>query len=164
MTAILRESYLLKTDRLTNKARKPNSRKFSKIILFIWIIGSKAVMFQGSSLTFWHGSFTFHSNKSPTWCNIFQFIILTFVYSSTCNGRPARPRTQHDCHHDTKVKPEVATAATELLMMGGKTPETCWAVNKPQDNKLKNVASGWWFIWIVRWCTDLQTLNYTFKF
>ena len=34
------------------------------------------------------------------------------------------PRTQHDCHHDTKVKPEVATAVIELLMMGGKTPET----------------------------------------
>jgi hypothetical protein len=36
-----------------------------------------------------------------------------------------RPRTQHDCHHDTKVKPEAATAVIELLMMGGKTPETC---------------------------------------
>jgi len=23
----------------------------------------------------------------------------------------------------------------------------------------KIVASGWWFIWIVQWCTDLQTLN-----
>jgi hypothetical protein len=88
----------------------------------------------------------------------FQFIILTFVYSSTCfgsfpahhqelndcsgilwfyllivvtvvlcswSGRPARPRTQHDYHQDTKVKPEAATAVIELLMMGGKTPETC---------------------------------------
>ena len=34
-------------------------------------------------------------------------------------------------------KPEAATAVTELLMMGGKTPETCWAINKRQDNKLK---------------------------
>jgi hypothetical protein len=51
---------------------------------------------------------------------------------------PARPRTQHDCHHDTKVKPEAATEVIELLMMGGKTPETCWAVNKRQDNELKN--------------------------
>jgi len=33
--------------------------------------------------------------------------------------------TQQDCHHDTKVKPEAATAVIELLMMGGKTPETC---------------------------------------
>jgi len=35
----------------------------------------------------------------------------------------ARPRTQHDCHHDAKVKPEAATAAIELLMMGGKRPK-----------------------------------------
>ena len=41
----------------------------------------------------------------------------TFVYT--------KPRTQHDCHHDTKVKTEAATAFIELLMMGGKTPETC---------------------------------------
>jgi hypothetical protein len=53
-------------------------------------------------------------------------------------GRPARPRTQHDYHHDTKVKPEAATAVIVLLMMGAKTPETCRAVNKRQDNKLKN--------------------------
>jgi hypothetical protein len=100
-------------------------------------------------------------NQQPD-ATLFQFIILTFVYSSVCfgsfsahhqelnecsggfwfylrivvifvlcswsgppAGRPARPRTQHDCHHDTKVKPEVATAVIELLMMGGKTPETC---------------------------------------
>ena len=31
-----------------------------------------------------------------------------------------------------------ATAVIELLMMGGKTAETCWPVNKHQDNKLKN--------------------------
>jgi hypothetical protein len=39
-------------------------------------------------------------------------------------GRPDHEQ-QHDCHHDTKVKPEAATAVIELLMMGGKTPETC---------------------------------------
>jgi hypothetical protein len=31
----------------------------------------------------------------------------------------------HDYYHDTKVKPEASTAIIELLMMGGKTPETC---------------------------------------
>jgi len=45
----------------------------------------------------------------------------------SCCVRQARPQTQHDWHHDTKVKPEFATAVIELLMMGGKTPETCWA-------------------------------------
>jgi hypothetical protein len=53
-------------------------------------------------------------------------------------GRPTRPWTQHCYHHDTKVKPEAATAIDELLMMGRRTPETCWAVNKRQDNKLQN--------------------------
>ena len=123
-------------------------------------------------LTFWHWSFTFNSNKSPTWCNSFEFIILTFVYSSTCfgrfpahhqdlndcsgslrfylrivvtvvlcswSGRPARPRARHDYYHDSKVKPEAAMAVIELLMMGGKTPATCWAANKRQDNKLKTL-------------------------
>jgi hypothetical protein len=37
----------------------------------------------------------------------------------------ARPRTQHDYNHDTKVKPEAANAVVEVLMMGGGTPETC---------------------------------------
>jgi hypothetical protein len=103
--------------------------------------------------------------KHQPHATIFQFIILTFVYSSTyfgrfpvhhqelndCSGslwfylrimvivvlclwsgrstgqpdRLARPRTLPDCHHDTKVKPEAATAVIELLIMGGKTPETC---------------------------------------
>jgi len=96
-------------------------------------------------------------NHQPD-ATIFPFIILPFVYSSTCferfpahhqelndysgslwfyllivvtvvlcswSGRSARSRTHHDYHHDTKVKPEAATAVTELLMMGGKTPETC---------------------------------------
>jgi hypothetical protein len=53
------------------------------------------------------------------------------------DNRPARPRTQHDYHHDTKVKPEAATAVIELLTMGAKKSETCWAVNKRQDNKMK---------------------------
>ena len=39
--------------------------------------------------------------------------------------RSVRPRKQHDCHHDKKVKPEAVTAFIELLMLGGKTPETC---------------------------------------
>jgi hypothetical protein len=78
-------------------------------------------------------------NHQPD-ATIFHFIILTFVYSSTCFGRFSaynqelndcsssrlvRPRTQHDFDHDTKVKPEAATEVIELLMMRGKTPETC---------------------------------------
>jgi hypothetical protein len=104
---------------------------------------------------------TIQINHHPD-ATVFQFIILTFVYSSTsfgrfpahyqelndcsssfwfylrivviavlCSwsgrptGRPARPRTQHNYHHDTKVKPEAATAVIKPLVMGGETPETC---------------------------------------
>jgi hypothetical protein len=62
-------------------------------------------------------------------------------------GRPDHDR-QHGYQHAPKVKPEAATAV-ELLMMGVRTPETYWAVNKHQDNKLEELLHlGWWFIWI----------------
>jgi len=59
-----------------------------------------------------------------------QFIILTFtfiyVYLRVRVGY-ARPEheQQHGYHHDTKVKPEAATAVVELLVMGTRKPDTC---------------------------------------
>jgi hypothetical protein len=100
---------------------------------------------------------TIQINRQPD-ATIFRFIILTFIYSSTCfgrfpahhqefndcsgslwfylrivvivvlcswSGRPAQPQTQHDYHHDRKVKPEAAIAVIDLLMLGGKMPKTC---------------------------------------
>jgi hypothetical protein len=110
---------------------------------------------------------TIQINHQPD-ATIFQFIILMFVYRSTCFVRfpahhqelndcsdslwfylrivvtvvlysSARPRTQYDYHHDRKVKSEAASVVIELLMMGGKTFETCWAINKRPDNKLKKL-------------------------
>ena len=134
------------------------------------------------NLTFWHRSFKFNSNKSPTWCNNFSVyypdvclqLNMFRAFSRPSSGAqwlqwwplvlpsyrgdsravfvvgsadwPARPRTQHCYHHDTKVKPEAATAVIALLMMGGETPKTCWAVNKRQDNKLENCC-----IWLVNY-------------
>jgi hypothetical protein len=42
-------------------------------------------------------------------------------------GPDGRPDHEHSTTVTTirKVKPETATAVIELLMMGGKTPETC---------------------------------------
>jgi hypothetical protein len=115
---------------------------------------------------------------------IFQFIILTCIYSKTCFGRsPAYHQKLNDCssslwfylcivvtvllcswsgrlttahHHDSKVKPEAATAVVELLLMGGRTPETCWAVNKRQNNKLK-ICCNWLVIFLN--CTVMHGLT-----
>jgi hypothetical protein len=119
---------------------------------------------------------------------IIQFIILTFIYSSTCfRHSPAdhqelndcssslwfylrivviavlwswlgrltgRTTKQHSYHHDMKVKPEAATAV-ELLMMGGRMPETSWAVNKCQDNKLNNCC-----IWLVIYLNHIWYVSF----
>jgi hypothetical protein len=83
---------------------------------------------------------------------------MTAVAASDFTFVTARARTQHDYHHNTKVKPEAATAVIELLMMGGKTPETCWAVNKRQGNELENCC-----IWLVIYlnCTMMHGLSCT---
>jgi hypothetical protein len=47
----------------------------------------------------------------------------------------------------TYVKPEAAITVFELLLMGGLSPETCWAIKKQQNNKLYyTVASCWFFL------------------
>ena len=73
------------------------------------------------------------SSKNAVAASGFTFV--SWWQSCCVRGRAG----QRDYHHDTKVKPEAGTAVIELLMMGGKTPETCWAVNKRQDNKLKKL-------------------------
>jgi hypothetical protein len=122
---------------------------------------------------------TVQINHQPN-ATIFQFIILTLFYSSTCFGHshthhrelndcsgslwfylrtvliavlcswsgclsPAQQRTQHGYQHALKVKPVI-----ELLMMGGRMPETRWAVKKRQDNKLEKCC-----IWLVIYLKSL---------
>jgi len=46
------------------------------------------------------------------------------------------------------VKSETAITVFELLMMGGLSPETCWAIKKQWNNKFYyTVASCWFFLW-----------------
>jgi len=48
----------------------------------------------------------------------------------------------------TCVRPEAAITVIELLMMGGVSPETCWAIKKHWNNKFYyTVASCLFFLW-----------------
>jgi hypothetical protein len=68
------------------------------------------------------------------------------MYSSTCFGHPHAHQQERCYHHAPTVKPEVATAVVQLLMMGVRTPETCWAVHtsKRQVINLRSCC-----IWLV---------------
>jgi len=81
-----------------------------------------------------------HSLFFTNYTNYLRFKVCKSMHHRTIqiNHQPHATIFQHDCHHDTKVKAEAATAVIELLMMGGTMPETCWAVNKRQDNELEN--------------------------
>jgi len=121
---------------------------------------------------------SFQINHQPD-ATIFQFIILTFIYSSTCfgvfppiirssmtavaasgftfvswwqlycvcgrAGRPAGPTTNTP---RLSLRYEGKTRGCHCIHWapdgGRENPETCWAVNKRQDNKLKNRC-----IWLV---------------
>jgi hypothetical protein len=73
--------------------------------------------------------------------------------SAVGRGRAGQPDhdQKHCYHHAPTVKPEAATAVVELLRMGVRTPETCWAVNKRQVINSRNYC-----IWLL----DLFELYY----
>ena len=94
-----------------------------------------------------------YSNKSQTRCNNFPVyypdgclqLNMFRAFSRPSSGAQwlqwqslVLPSYRGDNRAVFVVGPFITTAVTELLIMGGKTPETCWAVNKRQDNKLKN--------------------------
>ena len=65
------------------------------------------------------------------------------IYWSWSGRRPDYDQ-QHCYHQVPTIKPEAAIAVVELLMMGMRIPETCWAVFKRQVINLRNYC-----IWLV---------------
>jgi len=52
----------------------------------------------------------------------------------------------------TYVKSEAVITVFELLMMGGVSPETCWAIKKHCNNKFYyTVASCLFFLWVLNY-------------
>jgi hypothetical protein len=75
--------------------------------------------------------------SNSLWFNRWNVVIAVLLVVVGPAGR--RDHDQPHCyHHAPTVKPEAATAVVELLMMGVRTPETCWAVHKRQVINLRN--------------------------
>jgi len=59
---------------------------------------------------------------------------------ATAKAEPVAGNQKH-------VKPEAAFTVFKLLMMGGVSPKTCWAIKKHWNNKFYyTVASCWFFL------------------
>jgi len=141
------------------------------------------------SLNFWHRSFTFNSNKSPTWCNNFSVycpdvflqhnMFRTFFRpSSIAQWLQWQPLVLPSYRNDSRpvfvVGPAGPTTNTVRLSPryegkprgchcshwapddGRENAETCWAVNKRQDNKQKNC---WIKLVIYLNCTMMHRLT-----
>jgi hypothetical protein len=70
--------------------------------------------------------------------------------------------------HVSGVFPPIIRSSMPAVAASGFTFVSWWQSCCPKYVELqinvriinwKIVASGWWYIWIVRWCTDLQTFN-----
>ena len=61
------------------------------------------------------------------------------MVAGRCNGHHSGRQPK------TYVKPEAAITVFELLMMGGVSPETCWAIKKHWNNKFYYTVAFCWF-------------------
>jgi hypothetical protein len=82
---------------------------------------------------------------------IFQFVILTFIYSSTRFGRfPAHHQELNDCSSSLwfylHIEVIVVLCSWSGRLTGPTTNTACWTVNERQDNKLENCC-----IWLVNY-------------
>jgi hypothetical protein len=67
-------------------------------------------------------------------------VLHTFLVAGRCDRSCRQPNTY--------VKSEAAITVFELLMMGGVSLETCWAIKELWNNKFYyTVASCWFFLW-----------------
>jgi hypothetical protein len=77
------------------------------------------------------------SQKEPTRCHrVVEFVITMWAkWLSHRSGRQLK----------TYVKPEARITVFELLMIGGVSPQTCWAIKKHLDNKFHYTLTSCFF-------------------
>jgi hypothetical protein len=102
-------------------------------------------MFLNCSTCF--GRHTAHHQELKN-CNCSLWFYIRFRLPAAAMAQPSSHRSSRQ--PKTYVKPEAAITVFELLMMGGVSPETCWAIEKHWNIKFYNtVVSCWFFLWML---------------
>jgi len=88
---------------------------------------------------------THHPSSGAQNCNCSFWFYIRFWLPVAAMAEPSqRPVTTNVC------KTRGCNSSFELLMMGGVSSETCWAIKKLWNNKFYyTVASCWFFKWIL---------------
>jgi hypothetical protein len=93
-----------------------------------------------------------HDCSSSLWFYL-RIVVIAVLCSWSGRLKPVKPGPTTNTARLSpryEAKTRGCYCSYELLMMGEKTPETCWAANKRRDNKMENCC-----IWLVIY------LNYT---
>jgi len=107
---------------------------------------------------------TIQINHQPD-ATIFQFIILMFIYSSTCFRRYITSYITGPTANTARLSPQYegktrgCHCSHWALDDGRENARTCWAVNRRQDNKLKNCCI-WLVIYLNHSCIQLGVLRH----
>jgi len=107
--------------------------------------------------------------KNPAWCNnVSEFYYSIFIWSSTCFGRHTVSDNVHQLHVQTTFhvwKTRGSQCSFRLLMMGGVSPETCWALYKYGIIKFWYiVASCWIFLYELRYDARIHERQASVRF
>jgi len=85
-------------------------------------------------------------------CNCSLRFYVRFWLPATAMAEPSQRLASKNIH-----KTRGCNYSFELLMMGGMSPKTCWAIKKHWNNKFYyTVASCWFFLWVLYYDTRIR--------